>query len=280
MKMWKLKEEISPIDYIPLNRRIEWIARSVLTEKGGKATTDHILAAIYTLIQNDPLTPEEKEIVDVLREIAIPSKKNQLWFWKLKSSARMPTLDEYVKGKPIELPPKLEEDVELDHSRIIRAIAVLGLKFFKYNVWIGRPERAKTKELEKVCNLKKLAAPVSKRTLERMEMVDVIWMRNGTIPISMFEAEAGDARRAILRMGDVLREIPTAKAILVLADEKVSQVSRIAKEPTMKEVIFGYDILFTTYTSVVSLLGSCERGHSIDFRGLIKICKKIPIDVA
>jgi len=279
MKMWRLKEQVSPIDYIPLNRRIEWIARSILTEKAGQATTDDVLSAVYTLIQNDPLTPEEKDIIDVLREIAIPSKKNNLWFWTLKR-AILPTLDEYIEGKPMELPSELEKEVELDHSRIVRAIAVLGLKFLKYNVWIGSPERAKTKDLNQVCNIKQLAAPVTQRTLERMEMVDVIWMRNSTVPISMFEAEAGDARRALLRMGDALCEIPTVKAILVLADEKVSQISRIAKEPAIAEIVLGYDVLFTTYTSVVSLLGLCERGHSVDFRGVLQICKKVPFEIA
>jgi hypothetical protein len=279
MKIWKLKEEVSPIDYIPLNRRIEWIARSILTDKGGRATTDDILSAVYTLIQNDPLTPEEKDIMDVLREIATPNKKNNLWFWTLKR-ARLATLDEYVREKPEKLPSGLEKEVELDHSRIIRAIAVLGLKFLRYNVWIGRPERAKTKDLNKVCNVTHLAAPVTQRTLERMQMVDVIWMRNSTVPISMFEAEAGDARRALLRMGDVLHEIPTTKAILVLADEKVNQINRIAKEPAIGEVIVGYDVFFTTYTSMVSLLRFCERGHSVDFRGVLQICKRMPIEVA
>lgn len=279
MKTWKLKEPVSPIDYIPLNRRIEWIARSILTERGGRATTDDVLSAVYTIIQNDPLTPEEKDIIDVLKKIATPSRKNNLWYWTLRRG-RLPTLDEYTGQRRIEIPPEVQKVIELDHSRIVRTLAVLGLRFLKYNVWIGRPERAKEKELDKVCNVRQLTAPVTQRTLERMEMVDVIWMLNGTVPISMFEAEAGDPRRALLRMADVLKEIPTAKAVLVLADERVSQIGRVSQEPAMAELILGYDVFFTTYTSVVTLLNMCERGRSLDLRDVLQTCKKVPIERA
>jgi len=61
--IWGLRqdEKVSPIDFIPLDKRIEWIIFSVFNEKGGRILINDALAAIFTTLRNAK-TPENEEI--------------------------------------------------------------------------------------------------------------------------------------------------------------------------------------------------------------------------
>ena len=82
--LWTLPEDkkVGAWSYIPLNKRIEYIIDNVLeSRKSGGFDLDDFLVVIFTQLKNG-LTPEAKEIIEVLKKKA-DIKRNR-WYLKEK----------------------------------------------------------------------------------------------------------------------------------------------------------------------------------------------------
>ena len=267
---WRLKEEkekISPVDYVPLHSRIEWIARSVL---GGerKPTTDHVLAAVFTNLKGSRL-PENQEILDTLRKIADPIRaKNGKWYWK-ERPYRVPRIDEFVeKERPVEY----DVSLEMDHGRLIGVVAKLGQHFGR-DIWIGKVEQRKYETLRGY-SIGELSIPgVDSIALERISQIDTIWLLRKTIPEKMFEVEATNPRYAIQRMANVFEILPhlDVKAILIVPDGRLSHVERTVKEPSVKRLLTK-EVFCLTFSQITGTLDEVELGYKIDQKDLLERC--------
>ena len=267
---WRLREEkekISPIDYIPLHSRIEWIARSVLgAEK--RPTTDDVLKAVFTNLKGSRL-PENEEIMDTLGKIADPKRaENGKWYWK-ERPYRVPKIDEFVDT---ERPVEPDVSMEVDHGRLIGVVAKLG-QHFGCDIWIGKVEQRKYETLRGY-SIGELSIPgVDNIALERISQIDTIWLLRKTVPEKMFEVEATNPRYAIQRMANVFVILPhlDVKAILIVPDGRQGRVERIVKEPSVKRLLTR-KIFCLTYSKIARMLDEVEQGYKINQKDLLAQC--------
>ena len=265
---WRLKEEkekISPIDYIPLHSRIEWIARSVLGAEQ-KPTTDDVLAAVFTNLRGRRL-PENEEILGTLRKIAEPKRaENGKWYWK-ERPYRVPRIDEFMEN---ERPVEYDVSPEVDHGRLIGVVAKLGQHFGR-DIWIGKVEQRKYEALRGY-SIGELSIPgVDSIALQRISQIDTLWLLRKTIPEKMFEVEAANQRYAIQRMANVFETLPhlDVKAILVVPDGRRGYAKKIVKEPSMKRLLTR-KVFCLTFSEITGVLDEVEGGYRIDQEDLLE----------
>jgi len=275
--IWGLRqdEKVSPIDFIPLDKRIEWIIFSVFNEKGGRILINDALAAIFTTLRNAK-TPENEEILDVLGALAEPKLQNGQPYWELGKSIQA-TLDETP------LPPKVpvtltrEPEEDLNHDRIIRVMCELG-KTMGYDVSIGEPEVKKDPELKTYATIPELEiSGFDETALRRLRNSDVIWLMRRTIPVAIVEVEhTTDPRLGLMRMANIFEELPhlNVKAITVIPDRKVRALERLSEEPSIKRLVGEREVLYSTYAKVTELYDTIEQ-ITPEIEDFIRICKRL-----
>jgi len=279
-KVWRLKEgeRVSPVDFIPLDRRIEWIIFSVFSEKRRKrekVTVSDVLSAIFTTLKNAK-TPENKEILDILKDVAEPKQERGNVFWELKKMVQV-TLERIPPKVPI---TRIEPAEELDHDRMIRAISEIGVNF-GFDIWIGNAEIRKNPELKKYRTIDELKIPVDPITLGRLKNIDVIWLQRRTMPVSLIEVEhTTDPRVGLLRMANVFEALShlKVKTFTILPDKRIGKLEKIVSEPSIKRLIGEHVVYYATYSLIAQLLDESEY-RKLGFDDFIKICKVLePFD--
>lgn len=275
--IWGLKdkENFSLIDFIPLHKRIEWIIYSVFNEKGKRILINDALAAIFTTLRNAK-TPENEEILDVLGELAEPKVRNGQPHWELRESIQV-TLDEEPTVPP-KIPIKIatEREDELDHDRIIRVVSEMG-KEMGYDVWIGEPEVKKNPDLKEHATISDLEIKgFDEVALERLKNSDVIWLMRKTIPVAVIEVEhTTDPRLGLMRMANVFEELPhlNVRAVTIVPDRKVKLLGKISEEPSIRHLVQGRSVLYSTYSKVTELLDATEQ-IKLKMEDFIGICRR------
>lgn len=169
------------LQYVPLTKRIEFIIDSVL-EGNGKLgyALDDFLIPIFTQLKNG-LTPENKEIMDVLRECAYV--KNNKWYHAARPGDLFP---EY------EIPTKcvLPEAELREHEQFIYQMAHLGSSL-NYQIWIGKNEQNKSDFLQRL-SVRALEIPgLSEKFIanNRIDQIDLIWLDPDQGRYAAFEVE-------------------------------------------------------------------------------------------
>ena len=279
-KIWSLREEerISPIDFIPLDNRIEWIIQSVFNEKDGKARPDEILAAIYTNLRNAK-TPESKEIFDVVREIADSDQVNGIPVWVIKEKDKK--LTESVGIPSIEPRISKEElkDASLNHDRMIRVLAELGQNM-GYDIWIGEKEQNENQDLKKFLTVTDLhISGVDQIALGRLREVDVTWLTRKSIPTVLLGVEhTTNIRTGIERTSNIFEVLPhlSVKVVMVIPDGKFKHFKNVVKEPVFKEMIAYHDLYSATYSTVSATYDQIEHEFVYDLENWVsEACKKV-----
>jgi len=270
-KVWTLKKrdwnKIHDIDYIPLDRRIYWLIYATFEEKGQVVKLDDILSKIFTSLKNAK-TPEHKEILDVLKEIAEPIKKNERPYWKLKQYY-IPELAEFEKPEIPKVKEKLKLE-DLDHDRIIAELARLG-KSFGFEIWIGEPERRKNPALEKYATMKTLKiTSISRTTRDRLRNVDVIWWKPEQIFLIEVE-NTTNPRDGIIRMANIMeaKEI-NAELITIIPDSRLNELRKCYEEPAIKKLLSGLTVRYLTYSKLMSSIDYVDNLNEF-----LEMCNKI-----
>jgi len=273
-RIWKLKkgEKVSPYDFIPLEKRIEWIILSVFREKGGVARPDDIFKAIFTTLRNAD-TPENEEIVRVLKRLAIPKKNNKgRCYWQLKNEYREVRIEEFIKP---ETRPVHEEALR-DHDSIMMVLSNIGKKF-GLDIWLGETEVLRNQELLSGRTINELNIPgLNDIALDRLKHVDVIWLIRKKIPYALFEVEhTTDIRGGILRMSNILELVPhlNVRLTVVIPDEKVRHFNEVLKESSIKRLLEGRSIYYVTYTELSHILDLVQKGE-LDREKFFKILRR------
>ena len=265
-KIWELREEerISPIDFIPLDKRIQWIIQSVFNEKDGRARPDEILAAIYTNLRN-ARTPESREIFDIVREFSDSEQINGVQFWVLKETRRKLTEFMGLPPEDVRISKKELEDASLNHDRLIKALADMGQNM-GYDIWIGEKEQNENPDLKKFVTVTDLKiSGIDEIALERLRQVDVIWLIRKSIPIVLLEVEhTTNIRSGIERASNIFKTLPhlNVKVVIVIPDGRLRLFKKVVKEPVFKEMIGSRQVYGATYSAVVATHDQIEHEYT------------------
>jgi len=263
---WALKEEEkkSLIDYIPLDKRIEWIIQSVLNR--GPATLDEILVAMFTTLKNGR-TPESREIMKVLRQVAVPVDKKwrlaveedravQVGLWKkvaeVEEAEVMPVVD-------------LAEEART-HEQMIRLIVDLAF-CCGYQVWVGKAEQGRSEDLRKLSLPKLEIRGLTQEDIRAndIDQIDVVWLKDRTIPVALFEVEnTTRAMTCIPRMGNLTQLLPhlNIPTFIVAPDGEKRHIEKRLAAVTSKIISAGRPELwrYILYSDLLQLHDHVSAG--------------------
>lgn len=225
------KEADTILQYIPLTKRIEFIIYSIL-ESGKKDGygLDDFLIHIFTQLKNG-LTPENKEIMEVLRECAYV--ENNKWYHKVRPGVLFPEYELPTKGV-------LPAEALQEHEQFIYQMAKLGATI-GYQIWVGQNEQNKREILRRL-SMRKLEIPgLSEKFIRdnRINQIDLIWLNLDEAKYTAFEVEnstgiyPGIQRLANLTVKMKHINIPT---YVIIPDKFRNRAKRIFDSPSGKKL--------------------------------------------
>ena len=268
-KVWTLKRrdrrKLSEIDFIPLDRRIYWLIYATFEKKGNIVSLDDILSNVFTSLKNAK-TPEHKEILEVLGEIAEPKRVNGQPYWRLKQYYIPDVTEKPTIPEPVRERIRLED---LDHDRIIVELAKLG-KDFGFEIWIGEQERRRNRALERHATMNTLKIEANEIVYDRLKNVDVIWWRPNCVFLIEVE-NTTNPRMGILRMANIMetKEL-RAELITVIPDSKLNTLKRCYEEPAVRKLLRGQIVRYLTYSTLMS---NIDYINELD--DFISLCDKV-----
>ncbi len=197
---WYYKEnvddagEIKPIEYVPVEARVEYLVRSLLYDRK-QATMDEILEAVFTNLINGNAA-EYEEITRVINRIA-EKKDERNWQLKELGSQAQQQISEFIEKrekKEVKSAQKTITGEELAteesiHDLMIKQLATLGEKE-GYTSHIGQTEQRKYVEF------RKMSIPMGNNTqyglnkaaFDIIREIDLLWLKGDAITAA-FEVE-------------------------------------------------------------------------------------------
>lgn len=250
------KGEVKPIDYVPVEARIEYLLRSLLYEKK-KATMDEILEAVFTnLINSD--AAEYEEISRVLNRIA-EKKDERNWQLKEMGSEAQKQLvgfiEEPEKQKAAQKTLTGEElaKEESMHDLMIKQLVVLGEKE-GYSSHIGQTEQRKYVEF------RKLSVPMgnnvqyglSTQAFDIIAEIDLLWLKGNTI-VASFEIEKSTTiDSGINRFRNLFAVTPNlnVQAYIVIPDSREKEAMGKIGSPANRKDNLHKKIKYLLFSSI------------------------------
>ncbi|MCK4821688.1 hypothetical protein KA005_38335, partial [bacterium] len=241
--------------YIPLTKRTEFIIDSVLenNQKHGYKLDDFLIP-IFTQLKNG-LTPENKEIMDVLRECAYV-KKN-MWYHRERPGALFPDY---------ELPTKcvLPEAQLREHEQFIYQMARLGSSL-NYQIWIGKNEQNKSEFLQKMSLTTLEITGLSEKFISdnRIDQIDLIWLDPDQARYAAFEIEnSTGVVPGIQRLANLTEKmkhliIPT---FVIIPDKFRNKAQKIFESLSGKK-LGGLHRKFIVYSKLLHHIDLLENGQ-------------------
>jgi len=258
---WHFKENVTevegikPLDYVPVESRIEYLILSLLYEKK-KAKFDEILTAIFTNLINSNAA-EYEEISRVLNRIAEPVKGNQYWQLKERGSLAQKKVSEWLKEeeKPKQktLMGRTLPTEEPLHDFMIKKIVESGEKK-GYSSHIGRTEQRKYVEFRKMSLPmgSNVQFGLSREAFDIIREIDVLWIKNNTI-VAAFEVEKNTTiDSGINRFRNLFVVTPNikVKAHIVIPDRRVDEAIRKINSPANKKEGLHEKIKYLLFSDV------------------------------
>lgn len=249
---WWFNEPKNYINYpnISLSDRVEEAVLSFLRRKVS-VKYDDVVAEIFKLYPNG-LTPDPKGIRKTLEKYAVP-----------------------ISGKW-----KLQEEVVREatkHTEIIFNLAKIGKKN-GFSIFVGKREQAencpngqKLKEIADITDMSSVfSEAVEKERLERINMIDSIWIDCTEIKC-IFEVEnSTNFTMALQRASNVDTEIPK---FMIIPDKREGELCSIT-DPVFIKLFKEYNWRYLTYTSVLRMAAS----RKVEFDSLLKMSKDLGVE--
>ena len=250
------------MDFVPLEKRIHWLIESVLG--AGSASLDTILGRIFTTLKNGR-TPESREISQVLDRIAILMPNGKWRRRTVDDAAVQLTLGE--TGGPLPEGYDDEGENQLTHDQFVRIVAEWAY-LAGDGAWIGQTEQNRNPRL-RALSLPRLTIPgLIPQAIDdnRINEIDVAWLRGGTAPLALFEIEhTTRAMTCIPRMGNLTRLLPhLALDVFIIAPDGLEQhVLRQMQAPSAQAIIRDHPSrwYFLPYTEVLRLDDARREGQ-------------------
>ena len=228
----------TPIQFIPIDKRIEYLIESIFGSSENPIDIDEILSSIYISLKGTYL-PDNQEIMDVLERIGEPIQEDKIFKWQRKS-LRITTLEQYAVE---EIVKKEKVEVCWEHLRLIKQVAEFGIDL-GYHTWIGLTEQKKDKRIREWVTLNSLEIPnISERTLKRIAEIDTIWFDDDNLD-KFIEVEEYNYDKCITRITNIFQErlpeeiLPdNLKILFIIKDGREKQFIRAMNEPSIKGLI-------------------------------------------
>ncbi|HKC64683.1 MAG TPA: DNA methyltransferase [Pyrinomonadaceae bacterium] len=227
--VWALRESEGEamLAYIPLHKRIEFIIYSVLegSKKSG-FVLDDFLIPIFTQLKNG-LTPESKEIIDVLMKCA--QVRRDKWYPLPRQMALIPEYELPQKVKP-------NEEELREHDQFIYQLAQLGSTLGN-QIWVGKNEQNKSKLLQKM-SIRELEIPgLNEKAISknRINQIDLIWLNPDEGRYVAFEIEnSTGVVPGIQRLANLTEKLPHLRipSYVVIPDKFRGRANAILNSPS------------------------------------------------
>jgi hypothetical protein len=254
--MWtELGESAEPqsvLDYIPLEKRILWLIESALSS--GPVMLEEILRRIFTSLKNGR-TPQNQEILNVLDASCVQMPNGA---WRLRTSN-----DSAIQLALGSLEASGEERVEapddLTHDQFVKLVAEWA-PHLGFTPYVGRTERRGNPALRPI-GVPNLMIPGIDQSLireNRTDEIDVVWLKDGTLPVALFEIEhTTRAMTCIPRLGNLTHILPhlALDVFIVGPDSLQRQVERQLRAPSGAAVVRDHPSrwYFLPYSAALSL---------------------------
>lgn len=223
----------NPSEYIshpdlPLSDRVEEAVVSLLRRKVS-VRLDDVVAELFKQYPNG-LTPDPRSIKSILEKYARPVSGK----WKLKEDV-------------------LREATQ--HTSIIAQICNIG-KRASCSIYVGKREQPEIVEqnltLKDMCDytdLHKLFTDMDKEQVERIAMIDALWIVDQKIEC-IFEVEnSTNFTMAIQRASNASSTIPK---IMIIPDNRESELKRV-NDPLFKDAFSKENWYYLTYTEILRM---------------------------
>lgn len=215
----------------PLQDRLEETILSILRRKVS-VKLDDILGELFRTYPNG-LTPDPKGIKKVLEKFAYRSAGN----WKIK--------DVTIKNST-------------QHSEVIRQIVNIGKKA-NFSVYVGKREQPEVTEngtllrdLASIPTLESVKFRYDPRQLERIEMIDVIWLSQQNGIECIFEVENSTGfTSAIIRGSNIEKRTPK---FMVIPENREKELQSI-QDPLFLTSFRENNWRYATYENIIRLMG-------------------------
>jgi len=237
--IWWFNEPAKYINYpdIPLSDRVDEAVLSIL-RRHISVRLDDIIAELFKMYPNG-LTPDPRRISATLEKYAFQSSGK----WKLKDSVAV----EASK-----------------HTEVISQLCKVAKKT-GYSSFVGRREQPEhlsngqqLRDVADIDDLSLLADQYDQTKLERISMIDCLFIRNSSIEV-IFEVEnSTNFSSAIIRASNTKKAIPK---LMVIPDNRESELLAFS-DPLFKESFKIANWKYITYTSIEHL--ASLRTVSID----------------
>ena len=215
---------------LPLNERVEQTIISILRRKIS-VTIDDVLGELFHSFPNG-LTPDPRNIKSVLTKFAYKSAGR----WKI-------------------LPTTVSKITE--HTNILVKLSKIGVKT-NCGIFIGKREQSElTSDGEKlnsfatITNLKIISKDFPKPKINRIEMIDQIWLSKKNKIKCIFEVENSTGfTSAIQRASNIEKKI---YKFMVIPDAREEELKNIT-DPLFIETFRSYNWKYIRYTEINRLL--------------------------
>lgn len=225
---------------IPLSERVEQTVVAILREKGS-VSLDEVLQRVFMSFPNG-LTPDRNSVQEILTKYA--TKSNNKWvFQKL-----------------------LYESTFTQHTKYIYDLIMIG-KNLGYQSYIGRREQSepingnKLKDYADYLDLNHLG--LNGEIKKRLEMIDIIWLKNGEMQFLIEVENSTTITSAIQRASNADNSI---KRFIVIPDNREKELLNIRDEFFVNG-FKDYGWSYITYTDVNNLINDQSKLHE-KFKGI------------
>lgn len=233
---WWISSSVQNFPNIPLSERLETAIIQNL-KRNISATYDEVLAEIFQSFPNG-LTPNSKDIRDILEEYGVKDNKSKKW--RLK-----PTFDIH----------------ETQHSVYIGRIAKLALEN-NYGVWIGTREQSdifEGKQLRQLVNVSEEFNKYEPSTRDRIKMIDLVLVLEREIKC-IIEVENSTSITSALERGSHLKN--EISRLIVIPDERVNFLARKMNEPLFADYYSKGNWKTKTYSEVDAVIDNSKKKFS------------------
>lgn len=238
--------------------------RSVFN-KVGNPTLDQIITSVLPNIADDRNVKNS----DLFNELTKIAKTKDGKTFVLRDA-----LEEEMEANPI---LAIQDNSKIDplmgrvsHNDIILRLAQIG-QILGYQVWIGKPEQAKTVRGIKLSKLSidKIPFQMSAPQKRLLNQIDCMWLRDG-VPLAAFEVESTtDIEGALRRFHSLLELAPhLVNKLYVIANDsmrqklkKVFTTSVYAGQPHLMQSKVCYAFLGTFVDSFNTLVSTPNAGY-------------------
>lgn len=227
---------VNPADHIkyPDKKLIDRVEETVaaLLRRRGSASFDEVLGEIFVKYPNG-LTPDIRSVSNVLERFATKSA-----------------------GKWVYKGGDLEKDFT-DHTEMLYHLSQLGKKL-SFDVFVGKreqPEMYEGKRLSEFADYKNLRMlELDKEVEKRVEMIDMLWMKNGRIEVVIEVENSTTFTSGVQRASNLAPDVPK---LMVLPDHRKDEFLGL-NDPLFVNSFRAYSWKFLYYSDVKALCASAR----------------------